>query len=150
MRRESHQNSKNDILILKRSRTPWPKRPVGGWIAYFGRGCPVSPETRVQIRFSDGLEVESFASSWNWDRSPDNVLEITHYQVVEPKENGPRPKSSIELEGSLGEVQEVTGTHGALIDGKVVPAEGAKPFTYKVRQFIFAGEAERMDESDKP
>lgn len=57
--------------------------PVGVWIPYYGEGCPVSGRTLVQVRRSDGLEMNARAASdYDWEIIEDED-DITHYMIVE-------------------------------------------------------------------
>lgn len=54
-----------------------------GWIEHDGKGMPVDGETRVWVRFRDGVEVcfTSLASEWGWGGEGTDT--ITHYRIVD-------------------------------------------------------------------
>jgi hypothetical protein len=55
----------------------------GDWTNWPGGECPVTPETRVEIRTRDGMESIGLASEFTWthDRNNVNYGDIVEYRV---------------------------------------------------------------------
>lgn len=59
--------------------------PSDGWIPWSGGGCPVDPETVVDVRFSNGDEISGLsAGEWEWDLAGGG-FSIIAYRVKEPE-----------------------------------------------------------------
>ena len=68
-------------------RRPAPAKPLtvnGQWIEWHGGECPVEPETRVEVRFTDDYELGEpmSAACWNWEHS-NRWSSIIAYRIVD-------------------------------------------------------------------
>ena len=53
------------------------------WIEWNGGECPVSPETKVEVRFRNGIVcAQCPAVKWYWDCEGGYDLDIVAYRVV--------------------------------------------------------------------
>lgn len=56
------------------------------WIEWNPVGCPVRPETTVEIMFRDGVKLRvASPETWNWGRSDrEKAKDIVAYRKVKP------------------------------------------------------------------
>lgn len=55
-----------------------------GWIEYDGGPCPVPPDTRIKVKFLNGLSslASAKASWWLWEQPREQGYLIIAYKVV--------------------------------------------------------------------